>query len=287
MKANPESSRQSPPPRLIVNIASGPELGRKAVLAPGQELRIGRAPGAELSIPGDSEMAGHHLVLRGTEAGYRVRDLGSLSGTWLDGVRVEEAPVEHAAWLRAGATDLLVCHEGWAYAHAAPPSDTPAGRASKTQALERLRARTGPLYAVVDTARDGWVLQLLRESSEELSCLLDPPEAQTLFRVAPFLVALAAPSALLTALVHLGWGQSWGIYLEYDRPLARLREHLRQVLDSTNPDTGKPAYLRFYDPRVLGGHVSGCTVEQRAEFFGDIRCFLAESESGELECFER
>jgi hypothetical protein len=285
MKGSP--GLQPSVPRLIVNVASGPALGRKAVLAADGELRVGRAARAELSIADDSEMAGSHFVLRGGAEGYRLRDLGSVSGTWLDGERVEEAAVPHAAWVRAGSTELLLCHEGWAGAHAAPPEDTPELGEHKARALEQLRARSGPLYAVMDAARDGWVLQLMRESCDEMRCLFGPAEARSLFRVAPFAVRLSAQSTLLDHLVRLGWGQCWGVYLEYDRPFTRLLEHLRRLFDSTNPASGRPAYFRFYDPRVLREHLPPCSVAERARLFGDIRCFFAEGENGALRRFDR
>jgi hypothetical protein len=286
MEARPGSKVEPGIPRLIVNVASGPGLGRKAVLAPGGELRIGRTRRADLCVPNDPEMAGSHFVLRGTEEGYRLRDLHSASGTWLDGQRVEEADVSHAAWVRAGSTDLLLCHEGWAGSRAAPPNDTPALVEHKARALDVVR-RTGSLFAVLDAARDGWVLPLLREAVDEMSCLLDPPEAQTLFRVAPFLVRLSDQSTLLNQLVRLGWGQSWGVYLEYHRPFPRLREHLRRVLETTNPSTGQPAYFRFYDPRILRAHLPSCSAAPRQRIFGDIRCFLVEGEDGALRRLDR
>jgi len=286
MSTTADSLTTQAPPRLIVNVASGPGLGRKVVLSPGDELRIGRAPQADLCVPDDPEMAGHHLALSATDQGHKLRDLGSVTGTWLDGQRVEEADVPHASWVRAGSTELLLYHEGWAGSRAAEPDETRGLCEHKARALEELR-RSGSLYAVLDAARDGWVLTLLRESIDEMCCLFDPPEAQTLFRVAPFAVRLSAESKLLDHLVRLGWGRSWGIYLEHDRPFARLREHLRLVLNSSNPETGAPAYFRFYDPRVLRVHAPQCSVAQRDRLFGPIRCFFAEGEDGALQRFDR
>ncbi len=284
--ASPKGSVERGVPRLIVNVASGVGLGRKVVLAPDGELRVGRARQAGLCIADDAEMAGRHVLLWGTEQGYRLRDLGSASGTWLDGQRVEETEVPNAAWVRAGSTELLLCYEGWTAAHASAPEDTPGSSEQRAQARAALRARGGPLYAVVDAARDVWVLQLLRESVDEVRCLFDPPESQTLFRVAPFAVKLADDSTLLDYLVALGWGRSWGVYLEYERPFARLREHLRQAFDATNPETGQPAYFRFYDPRVLRDYLPQCSAAERARLFGEIRCFFAEGADGALKRFE-
>jgi hypothetical protein len=273
-------------PRLVVNVASGPHLGRKAVLEPGSELRVGRAPGAGLCVGDDPEMAGYHLELASTGEGHRLRDLGSVAGTLVDGERVREAAVGHATWVRAGATDLLLCHEGWSACHAAPTEDPPELAAHKARALDLLR-EARPCYAVLDAARDGWVLGLLREAVDETSCLFDPPEAQTLFRVAPFVVRLRAGSSLLEHLVRIGWGQAWGVFLGHDRPLSRVRCELQRVLESTNPATGAPAYFRFYDPRVLRTHLRQSSVAARAELFGDVAWFVVEGADGSPERYDR
>src|SRR5262249_45825911 len=60
--------------------------------------------------------------------------------------------------------------------------------------LQVLRAQSGPLYAVVDGARNGQILPMLLMSNEEYQCLYEGKSADDLASLAPYLVRLPPES---------------------------------------------------------------------------------------------
>ena len=111
------------------------------------------------------------------------------------------------------------------------------------------------------------------------------PRATPLAHCAPYLVALRPDSGLLERLVREGWGARWGIFFACARPFKDVRRHLRRFLLVEDDVTAEKYYFRFYDPRTLRVFLPSCTPRQRADFFGEIACFFAEGERGELRRF--
>jgi hypothetical protein len=70
-------------------------------LADGREYVAGRDPGCDLSID-DDRVSRRHLSLRATGEGWRLRDLESKNGTWIDGRRIGEATLGSLTWLGLG-----------------------------------------------------------------------------------------------------------------------------------------------------------------------------------------
>ena len=144
---------------------------------------------------------------------------------------------------------------------------------------------TPPLYAVLDTAREGTILPLLEKSGCEYRTLYGSKLASIMDGLGPYLVALPQKSAFLLNLLEKGWGRSWGIFLTSSADFAAVRRHLRRLLAARLPD-GKYALFRFFDPRVLRGYLPSCGAGQTAQFFGPIHAIYLESASGqELQLF--
>jgi hypothetical protein len=90
-------------PRLIVT--SGPLVGRRIEI--NRELTIGGAA-ASLDIH-DDEASSLHAMLRSAGDEVEVKDLGSGTGTWVDGERIDQpATVGDGAALRVGLTTFIV-----------------------------------------------------------------------------------------------------------------------------------------------------------------------------------
>ncbi|MBI4704070.1 MAG: DUF4123 domain-containing protein [Deltaproteobacteria bacterium] len=264
--------------RLIVEVISGRRQGHKMLVEPGGRLRIGRTDRADEMLPGDPKLGGAHLELSFDGTSCRVRDLGAAgsAGTLLNGEAVAEAEVRHGDWLRAGETSLLVHYEAASARLARPTAPV------KARAIKALRREPGPLYAVLDAAQSHRVLELLRQSPEQVQSLYEGPQAEALADVAPYLVALPRDCWLLDALAHEGWGEAWGIYLVCPTRFAPLRRHLQRFLMVEDEDTGEEMLFRFYDPRVLRVFLPTCSEWQKRELFGEIERFLVEGEDGEL-----
>lgn len=256
---------------------------RRAVLSPGQVLRVGRTDFADLQVPNDRQMSGVHFEVSWDGARCLVRDRESAGGTWVNGEQVSEGEVKSGGWIRAGNTMFMVFFE--ATAERRLPEDAPEVAAKKARALAALTAEAEPLFAVLDAARDRRVLELLQESVEEHQSLYDGEKGEALGDVAPYLVSLPRGSALLARLVREGWGQSFGVYLTSKKPFAEVRRHLRRILMVEIEEAGRAAervYFRFYDPRVLRDFLPMCTARQAPEMFGQCGCFLLEGEGGEV-----
>lgn len=73
----------------------------------GFSLVAGASPGEPLSLRiSDAHVSGQHFRVTYSAGQWRLRDLGSSNGTWVDGLRVIECVLGARATLRAGATTL-------------------------------------------------------------------------------------------------------------------------------------------------------------------------------------
>lgn len=86
--------------RLIAYVPEGAAIAR--IVAPGSRLRIGRGEDCDLCIPHGS-ISRRHAELRATpEGGWRLVDLDSKNGTFVNGARIGEETIAGGAWLRFG-----------------------------------------------------------------------------------------------------------------------------------------------------------------------------------------
>jgi hypothetical protein len=249
---------------------------RKAILEPGQVLRVGRDEATDFALPHDALLKGTHFELAWNGSKCRIRDLKTTTGTLVDGKSIKEGIVPLGGWIRAGGTDFVAYIE-----RHTPPDDSAAGEEDlqstkgKRNALSVLRTQEG-LYAVLDTARSERILTLLRESVEEHRSLYEGPHGAALADVAPYLVQLPKGSTLLESLVQEGWGKHWGVYITSMSSLLETRRHLRKFLMVDLEGNDGRFYFRFYDPRVLQIFLATIAPAQRKEFFGPITNFIHE-----------
>jgi uncharacterized protein DUF4123/FHA domain-containing protein len=287
------------PQRVIVAVKWGPLDGRRAVLSPGDVVRVGRGERAGLVVPHDRQMSALHVELSWDGARCRFRDLKSATGTLRNGEPgLAEGELANGDWLRAGETVLTVHIEASTPSRDVDddPREEPGARAQRLarqataevalRAIEEEAARA-PLYAVLDAARDRRILELCRESVEEHRSLYDGVEGETMAHVAPYLVRLPAGSRLLTSLVREGWGRRWGVYLTCALPFGEVRRQLRRFLMVEMEESHERMYFRFYDPRTLATFVPSCSPRQAQEFFGGAEAFFLEGEGGALTRFTR
>ena len=72
----------------VLEIIDGPARGKRIWIKENQCIEIGRGSSADFSIPSDSHMSRRHLLLETTQNGFRIRDLGSANGTFLNNARI-------------------------------------------------------------------------------------------------------------------------------------------------------------------------------------------------------
>lgn len=106
----------------------------------------------------------------------------------------------------------------------------------------------GPLWGVLDCARDPGLIDVVKRHAGEKQCLFDRPSAQ-IEAAAPWLVRLSEGTPLLDRWRKEGIAEFWGTMFRSEEPLHSLRRNLRKRLLVTLPD-GRRAVFRFYDPRV-------------------------------------
>ena len=259
-------------PRLLLEVLSPTTELRRFLLDPGASVRVGRTAVSDVVLPEDEELSGAHFALSWDGATATVRDLGSATGTFLGGARIEEAAARHGAWIRAGTTDLRLYQESHSRARRPEPPLPPVAAALE----RRLRFDGCSLYALLDAARTPRILDLLHESADRHQSLFEGLPGAALSRVAPYLVHLQpASSPLLRRLLAEGWGQSWGVYVLSPTPFKQLRRHFRRHLRVEDPDS-RSLYFRLYDPRVLRRFLPMASERQLHELFAEVACFALE-----------
>lgn len=70
-----------------------------------EPLTIGRSADNHLVVD-DATVSGHHAVIEATQNGFRIRDLNSTNGVWVNGQRVPEALLKAEDTVRVGTHDL-------------------------------------------------------------------------------------------------------------------------------------------------------------------------------------
>lgn len=271
--------------RAIVEVPWGPHRGTRAVLTPGKVLRIGRH-GDDIELGKDPRVSRAHLEVDWDGNRCLVRDRGSVTGTELDGQRIDEALAHNGSWIRAGDTLISVHFEGHSKRLPRPKFAGRPGnvitRARKKSVLEALAAEPARLYAILDPTRTPRIIELLRESVEYSRSLYEGDEGDAMWEAAPYLVELPDKrSRLVKALVTEGLVRRWGIFVVSSRPYKDVRRHFRRFL-MVQDEAGERMYFRYYDPVVLRAFLPTCTPVQAKEFFQDIDAFLAEGDRGEL-----
>lgn len=136
---------------------------------------------------------------------------------------------------------------------------------------------TPEICVLLDAARDPRISSLVRRSRLDHRCLLRGRLPPVLAAVAPYLVSLSPRSALTTAIIEQGWGESWGILLRSPAILPELARHFRELL-LVKDERGKELFFRFYDPRVLRLYLPTCTPAELRTFFGPVDAFALEGE---------
>ena len=78
-------------PRLV--IVAGP-LRESVFVLDSEEIQVGRDPSNRIPI-GDPALSRRHCLFKRDEGMYKLQDLGSRNGTYVNGVAVEETSLNH------------------------------------------------------------------------------------------------------------------------------------------------------------------------------------------------
>jgi hypothetical protein len=93
------------PGRPVLIVRAGAQAGTRFALID-DVTRLGRHPESEIILDDITVSRRHAEILR-TNSGYRLRDVGSLNGTYLNQDRVDDAGVHHGDELQIGKFRLV------------------------------------------------------------------------------------------------------------------------------------------------------------------------------------
>lgn len=95
-----EAIASLPSRSALLIVRQGPNVGARFLLD-SDVVTVGRHPNADIFLD-DVTVSRRHTEFRRTPAGYDVVDLGSLNGTYLDGVRIDHSTLHDGAEVQIG-----------------------------------------------------------------------------------------------------------------------------------------------------------------------------------------
>ena len=75
------------PAKVKLNVVEGPMKGREFVFDEHDTFLFGRTNDCHICLPDDGQVSRHHFILEANPPDARVRDLGSLNGTYVNGAK--------------------------------------------------------------------------------------------------------------------------------------------------------------------------------------------------------
>ena len=146
----------------ILTISTGSQEGRRCWLRNDQSVRFGRSYSIDYSLPQDTLLSREHFAVEGYTDGFRIRDLGSSNGTFLNGKPVDLNEIGNGDTILAGNTKFTVQFETTnELRHDAPEStkktinpDPQDDGGSEIRETE---------YSPIDMDEDSWAMNLPNE----------------------------------------------------------------------------------------------------------------------------
>lgn len=92
----------------VLDVTAGPARGKRFWLRSNQQIEIGRLSSADVAIPADPHLSRRHMILEGTHSTFRVRDVGSVNGTFVNNAKVNTLELCSGDRIRAGESTFEV-----------------------------------------------------------------------------------------------------------------------------------------------------------------------------------
>jgi pSer/pThr/pTyr-binding forkhead associated (FHA) protein len=92
----------------VFNVIGGPSRGTRVWVQTNETLEIGRRSNAGFSIHADTYLSRHHCIVEGLKSAFRVRDVGSVNGTFVNNAKVNSIELCDGDRIRVGNTLLEV-----------------------------------------------------------------------------------------------------------------------------------------------------------------------------------
>lgn len=137
-------------PIVTLEIVDGPDIGTRFRLSGGAAV-IGRSADVDIPLTKVKSLSRRHSQVEISPEGVQVRDLGSQNGTFVNGRRIEAAPLADGSVLRVGPVEFAVHIETPGAAVPAPaeeaevtaPEAAEAGVPARSSSSSRRRRRSG------------------------------------------------------------------------------------------------------------------------------------------------
>ena len=94
--------------RVTLRVIAGPQTGRVFTFEQHETFMIGRSEDSQFCLPQDRFFSRHHCILEIAPPRCFLRDLGSLNGTFVNGLKVETAHLKNGDRIQGGETVLEV-----------------------------------------------------------------------------------------------------------------------------------------------------------------------------------
>lgn len=92
----------------LLQVIEGPLAGHQCWLRDDQRLSIGRMSTSDFPVVSDLHMSRCHLLVEGNRTVFRLRDVGSSNGTWVNEARVNAVEICDGDTIRAGKSAFRV-----------------------------------------------------------------------------------------------------------------------------------------------------------------------------------
>ncbi|QEF98467.1 FHA domain protein [Stieleria maiorica] len=161
-------SAHRPKTGAVIEVVSEFGRGRKSILRPGQSVTVGRTENSDFAIA-DPKLSATHFSLADGRSGWQLTDLGSGTGTAVNGVKKSTTVVRTGDRIVAGQTEFLVT-----IGESAPSSGQRGGFGQSFQEGVRdndPHVRRAAIHAAA-WCREAWLLDFCRE------CACDPSPDQ-------------------------------------------------------------------------------------------------------------
>jgi len=86
----------------VLKVIAGPAAGMKCWLKRDQRLTIGRLNCCDFSVAADTHMSRNHLIVEGLDSGFRLRDVGSSNGTYVNELPISVVELCNGDHIKAG-----------------------------------------------------------------------------------------------------------------------------------------------------------------------------------------
>src|SRR5436309_972823 len=93
---------------LMLEILTGSRTGDTVPMSPGKPIYVGRNVTAHVVIEDDDRIAETHFCLQEEGTACRLRDMGTRTGTYVNGAKVHEKQVRAGDKIQAGQTTFLL-----------------------------------------------------------------------------------------------------------------------------------------------------------------------------------